>query len=80
MKTKDYIALCLAKYPVTQEQLDKINNVGSLVIEQKTPIRVLHRRPLAIRNKRIDEMKANLVPGMYVYVDSCCCFLKIKIF
>ncbi|GJQ87436.1 hypothetical protein Trydic_g19202, partial [Trypoxylus dichotomus] len=60
-KTKDYNALCLTKEPVTQEQVDKINTYGKVDILQKTPIRVLHRRPLAIRIKTIYEMKAELI-------------------
>lgn len=63
-KTKEYNALCCTKVPVTKDMLDKINNYGPLEISQKTPIRVLHRRPLAIRNKSIYIMKANEVPGM----------------
>ncbi|KAF2880018.1 hypothetical protein ILUMI_26139 [Ignelater luminosus] len=63
MKSKDYVALCITKQPVTQEQMDKIDNAGSLVLKQKTPIRVLHRRPLAVRDKKIEEMKAHLIPG-----------------
>lgn len=65
-KTKDYNALCLCKDPVTQEQIDKINNHGKVDILQKTPIRVLHRRPLAVRTRTIHEMKAKLVEGMLI--------------
>ncbi|KAI4461840.1 hypothetical protein MML48_5g00009058 [Holotrichia oblita] len=68
-KTKDYNALCLTKDPITQEQLDKINNYGKVEILQKTPIRVLHRRPLAIRNKTIYEMKAKPVEGKPNLID-----------
>ncbi|KAF5300240.1 hypothetical protein FQR65_LT09194 [Abscondita terminalis] len=63
LKTKDYVALCLTKDPVTQEQIDKINNCGEIVLDQKTPIRVLHRRPLAVRKKPIYQMRASLVPN-----------------
>lgn len=62
-KTKEYNALCVTKSPVTPEMINKINNYGSLIIKQKTPIRVLHRRPLAIREKHIPQMKATLIPG-----------------
>ncbi|KAK5645332.1 hypothetical protein RI129_006632 [Pyrocoelia pectoralis] len=62
LKTKDYLAVCVTKAAITQEQIDKINNFGEAILEQKTPIRVLHRRPLAVRKKRIFRMEARLVP------------------
>ena len=44
-KTKIYSALCvtLDGLPFTVEDLEKINGVPELVINQKTPLRVLHR-------------------------------------
>lgn len=62
-KTKNYTALCVATDEVTEEIINKINQVGSVDITQKTPIRVLHRRPLAERNKKIHSMEAKLIPG-----------------
>ncbi|KAB0795544.1 hypothetical protein PPYR_07543 [Photinus pyralis] len=62
LKTKEYIALCLTKDTITQEQIDKINNYGKITLEQKTPVRVLHRRPLAVRKKNVLRMEARLVP------------------
>lgn len=63
LKTKEYNALCLTKIPVSEDMINKINNYGSFVVKQKTPIRVLHRRPLAVRDKEIHVMKAVQVPG-----------------
>ncbi|XP_060568856.1 tRNA pseudouridine synthase Pus10-like [Ruditapes philippinarum] len=58
-KVKRYSALCWSKLPVTDEQLATLSNIKNLTILQKTPIRVLHRRPLATRDRIIHEMSAN---------------------
>lgn len=62
-KSKEYHALCISKTAITQEQLDILNNLNEVTLMQKTPIRVLHRRPLAVREKKIYEMKAQKVAG-----------------
>lgn len=62
-KTKNYTALCVTTDEVTEDIINKINQVGSVDVIQKTPIRVLHRRPLAERNKKIHSMEAKLIPG-----------------
>lgn len=38
-----------------------MNNRNVFELDQKTPIRVLHRRPLATRKKKIHEMNAKLI-------------------
>ncbi|CAG7836274.1 unnamed protein product [Allacma fusca] len=59
-KTKNYCALCIAPgHPVTEEDCEKINNIQlPLVLMQKTPVRVMHRRSLAVRERSIFEIKA----------------------
>ncbi|KFD46472.1 hypothetical protein M514_12645 [Trichuris suis] len=57
-KTKTYVALCRAAGPVETEQLSKLISLAPLTIEQKTPIRVLHRRTLATRSRRIEKIHA----------------------
>ncbi|XP_065155524.1 tRNA pseudouridine synthase Pus10 [Atheta coriaria] len=66
-KTKNYVALCVTKQKVTQEMLDKINDYGEVEIQQKTPIRVLHRRPLAVRPRMILSMKATLTENEHCF-------------
>ncbi|XP_025834214.1 putative tRNA pseudouridine synthase Pus10 [Agrilus planipennis] len=61
-KTKQYIALCIVEGPVSDEKINILNQSAPLEIFQDTPIRVLHRRPLATRKKTIHEMKASRVP------------------
>lgn len=64
-KTKEYIALCRSKTELSEELIENINKIEKLDIEQKTPIRVLHRRPLAVRTKTIHKINAKLVPGKF---------------
>ncbi|KAI8369818.1 hypothetical protein EDC96DRAFT_478627 [Choanephora cucurbitarum] len=54
-KTKQYRALVWLSEPLTDELVDRINQVGSkaFTIQQKTPVRVFQRRSAAIRPKTI---------------------------
>uniref|UniRef100_A0A8D8WQ67 tRNA pseudouridine(55) synthase n=1 Tax=Cacopsylla melanoneura TaxID=428564 RepID=A0A8D8WQ67_9HEMI len=61
-KTKIYEALCVSKKPLTDELLSNLTSCVPLVIEQKTPIRVLHRRANMVRNKTIHSMNITAVP------------------
>jgi tRNA pseudouridine synthase 10 len=62
-KTKTYYALCVTPgKTVTAEQINVLNTQKlPIVLQQKTPIRVLHRRTLACRSRSILEMEASLV-------------------
>ncbi|KAL3286525.1 hypothetical protein HHI36_001030 [Cryptolaemus montrouzieri] len=66
LKRKTYIALCLIKDPMKYagEVVPKINEVDckNLIIQQKTPTRVIHRRTLSTRPKQIFYMKAIEIP------------------
>ncbi|KAG5876910.1 hypothetical protein JTB14_037735 [Gonioctena quinquepunctata] len=65
-KKKHYLALCKALAPNVEEVIKAINTYHSdqpLEINQKTPLRVLHRRTLSVRKKIIYFMKASPVPG-----------------
>lgn len=65
-KTKTYAALCYSKTPVCQSQLDStVNSTLNLQIQQKTPVRVLHRRPLATRVRTIYAMTATSVDNRH---------------
>jgi tRNA pseudouridine synthase 10 len=57
-KTKTYEAICWCQRPLTPDDYDKMNNTRDLDLQQKTPIRVLHRRPVATRLRRIYNMNA----------------------
>lgn len=64
-KTKTYTCFCLFKLenekeiPEFKEKLKKLSDIKDLVIQQKTPIRVLHRRPLATRCRTIYWLEAH---------------------
>lgn len=60
-KTKEYRALCCCSKVLTPEDIDKISQITDLLIEQKTPIRVLHRRSATIRRRTIHRMKIDSV-------------------
>jgi tRNA pseudouridine synthase 10 len=42
-KRKRYSALCICSRPLTDDDLQRIASIQDLRIDQKTPIRVLHR-------------------------------------
>ncbi|XP_046459555.1 tRNA pseudouridine synthase Pus10-like isoform X2 [Daphnia pulex] len=70
-KTKIYRALCvtLDGSTLTAEDLDRINGTTELVLMQKTPLRVLHRRPLAVRPRTVHQINATLLddyPGHFI--------------
>lgn len=58
-KTKQYRALCCCSRVLTTEDVDKIESLGGLDIDQRTPIRVLHRRTISSRRRRIQRIKVN---------------------
>ncbi|XP_043265325.1 tRNA pseudouridine synthase Pus10 isoform X2 [Colletes gigas] len=59
VKTKFYRALCICRnIPKDTVPLEKLNDLKRVQIVQKTPVRVLHRRPLSPRIRLIYEMRA----------------------
>lgn len=42
-KTKVYVALCCMDRQLKDEDIEKLDKISCLKIDQKTPIRVLHR-------------------------------------
>lgn len=68
-KTKEYEATCyITKGVFTDEFIEMFNNKGPIVLKQKTPLRVLHRRSLAVREKIIHSANILRVPGIYLYM------------
>jgi len=56
-KTKRYSALCWTKDPIVRADLERmLGGAGALTLQQKTPLRVLHRRPLATRPRIVHSM------------------------
>ncbi|XP_021347357.1 putative tRNA pseudouridine synthase Pus10 [Mizuhopecten yessoensis] len=60
-KTKTYSALCWSAAVLPQEKLEEISSMTNVVLHQKTPIRVLHRRPLATRERTVYTMSAERI-------------------
>lgn len=60
-KTKAYCALCIAPKGYDSSNLEALSKMPQLVVHQRTPLRVLHRRPLATRPRAILSMKAHPV-------------------
>lgn len=60
-KQKCYVAVCWSHDDITDEQIAKLAAVKDLTLQQKTPIRVLHRRPLATRERTIYNLSAQLI-------------------
>ena len=59
-KTKEYHALCVA-WGVDVEKLKRVSEKAPLTINQKTPVRVLHRRPVATRPKKIHWLESTVI-------------------
>lgn len=55
-KTKSYAALCCCSRPLTDEDFERVSSLRDLTIAQRTPIRVLHRRSLIVRDRIIQKL------------------------
>ena len=67
VKKKEYSALVWAPEKLTQEMLDRLE-IKDMLIQQKTPIRVLHRRSLATRPRTIHTMRGEQVDDHHFYL------------
>lgn len=68
-KRKTYSALIYCRQPVTKERIESLNDMCNLKIAQKTPVRVLHRRSLAVRERSIYSMKTTLIDPSHFKLD-----------
>lgn len=62
-KKKHYRALCVLNEPVTVEILQKLNIPDGFLLQQMTPLRVLHRRPFLTRSRQIYSVKGYVQKG-----------------
>ncbi|KAM4750381.1 tRNA pseudouridine synthase Pus10 [Anableps anableps] len=67
-KTKSYTALVWTQKAIEKEDIVFINDIKDLTLDQKTPLRVLHRRALAIRQRVIHSMNARFVDSHHFYL------------
>eukprot|EP00092_Neocalanus_flemingeri_P011611 GFUD01012512.1.p1 GENE.GFUD01012512.1~~GFUD01012512.1.p1 ORF type:complete len:491 (+),score=170.04 GFUD01012512.1:48-1520(+) len=56
-KRKRYTALCVTSQPCPSSRFDELEKMTELKLQQETPIRVLHRRSNAVREKVVHSMK-----------------------
>ncbi|XP_071832444.1 tRNA pseudouridine synthase Pus10-like [Apostichopus japonicus] len=70
-KTKDYTALVWVAKEVTPEMLETFDKIENLTLQQKTPIRVLHRRPLATREKIVHSLSTTPVDDHHFKLHLC---------
>ncbi|OMJ17163.1 putative tRNA pseudouridine synthase Pus10 [Smittium culicis] len=64
---KTYSCLIWVNYPISPEKLQSLEKYINepLVLDQNTPIRVLHRRSPGIRKKTIYSMKLTHLEGLF---------------
>lgn len=67
-KKKLYRALCVLKVPVTLEIIQKLDISTAFMIQQQTPLRVLHRRPLLNRQREIFSVKGYMLKGDNIFI------------
>ncbi|KAM9601452.1 tRNA pseudouridine synthase Pus10 isoform 1-T2 [Trichechus inunguis] len=60
-KTKTYSALIWTNKAIGKEDIEFLDDIKDLKIDQKTPLRVLHRRPLAVRTRIVHTMETRYV-------------------
>ncbi|GAB1295865.1 tRNA pseudouridine synthase Pus10 [Apodemus speciosus] len=58
-KTKTYSALIWTNEAIQKKDIGFLDDLKDLKIDQKTPLRVLHRRPLAVRTRAIHCMETH---------------------
>lgn len=56
-KLKAYVCICWVSKELTDSDVALLNSMENVTIAQKTPIRVLHRRTLMVREKGVLMMK-----------------------
>ncbi|XP_075993042.1 tRNA pseudouridine synthase Pus10 [Genypterus blacodes] len=67
-KTKSYTALIWTQSEIQEEDIAFIDQIKDLSVDQKTPLRVLHRRALAVRQRVIHRMNARYLDPHHFYL------------
>ncbi|XP_055880205.1 tRNA pseudouridine synthase Pus10-like [Biomphalaria glabrata] len=63
-KTKTYTALCWCDRQLTEADVELVNSLKEITLQQKTPLRVLHRRAAATRERSIHSLSIkSLLPN-----------------
>ncbi|XP_028424204.1 tRNA pseudouridine synthase Pus10 isoform X2 [Perca flavescens] len=67
-KTKTYTALVWTQKPIQSEDIAFIDHIKDLTLDQKTPLRVLHRRALAVRQRVVHSMNTRFLDSHHFYL------------
>ncbi|XP_078146873.1 tRNA pseudouridine synthase Pus10 isoform X2 [Centroberyx gerrardi] len=67
-KTKSYTALIWTQKAIQREDITFIDDIKDLTVDQKTPLRVLHRRALAVRQRVIHSMNTRFLDPHHFYL------------
>ncbi|XP_041640289.1 putative tRNA pseudouridine synthase Pus10 [Cheilinus undulatus] len=67
-KTKSYTALIWTQKAIEREDITFIDDIKDLTLDQKTPLRVLHRRALAVRQRVIHSMSTRFLDSHHFYL------------
>lgn len=67
-KTKSYTALVWTQKTIQSEDISFIDDIKDLTLNQKTPLRVLHRRALAVRQRTIHSMSTRFLDSHHFYL------------
>ncbi|XP_034093166.1 tRNA pseudouridine synthase Pus10-like [Gymnodraco acuticeps] len=68
-KTKSYTALIWTLKPIQSEDIAFMDDIKDLTLDQKTPLRVLHRRALAVRPRVVHSMKTRFLDSHHFYLE-----------
>ncbi|KAG7260756.1 hypothetical protein CRUP_000195 [Coryphaenoides rupestris] len=67
-KTKSYTALVWTQKAIEKDDLVFLDDIKELTLDQKTPLRVLHRRALAVRQRVIHTMSTRFRDPHHFYL------------
>lgn len=67
-KRKSYCALVWSKDTLDKSELESLSSIKDLVLHQKTPIRVLHRRSIATRERTVYSMHVEIKDPNHFYL------------
>nr|XP_019961652.1 PREDICTED: putative tRNA pseudouridine synthase Pus10 [Paralichthys olivaceus] len=68
-KTKSYTALVWTRKPIQRDDIIFIGEIKELTLDQKTPLRVLHRRALAVRQRVVHSMNARFLDPHHFHLE-----------
>jgi tRNA pseudouridine synthase 10 len=66
---KDYRCIVSLSRPATAADVELINGTSELVVQQLTPMRVLHRRTLMVRERTIHKLHATRLSARFLQLD-----------